>query len=199
MTTLMMKAVNNILTGDGKKKVPLFTPPHEAFIVTMHANNEDRWKARIEYLKEEGLDIVSGKFPKRKAKVDEEKVPDPLHDARYSRSDAGQERFDTFTEEGLTFYMETIEAIRDAKRDQDNARDMKVLEMRFLEHLQKKFAKDLESATSKSKKRKLGETALLKKNKRKSLGSMAALDEDEDFFDVDLAPEDDDATQPGSP
>jgi len=194
MTQIMMKAHNKILSTGGKKAA-LFTPPHEAFILTMYANNEDRWKARIDYCVANGVDIASGKFPKRKGKVDGVKVPDPLHDAKFSRNDAGQERFDTFSEEGLQFFVDTTNMLREARTDKTTAVERKTFELTFLTHLQEKYAKELEAATSKSKKRKLGENALQKKNKRKSLGSMAGLAEDEELLDVDLwAEEDSDET-----
>lgn len=197
----MLKAVNKIKgkNKETEKKVALFTAHHEAFIVTQYANNVDRWTARFEYFTREGIDVIAGKLPSRVPKQNGAKVPDPIHDARFSVNDAGQERFETYSEEGLKFFLKIFGNIRKARAKRDVLIDMNFFEHAFLKHLQEKYAKELEkNSQAAGKKRRLGEEQVLKKAKRKSLQSMAADDDDEELLDIEEIGDDDTTLDPAA-
>lgn len=124
--------------SSGKDREGIFTIQTYAILLTVTANNEDRWKAIIEWHNSEPNGWVK-KFskhgPKKKEKVNGQKQEDVYHDRKWSIDDAGSDPYKAWAKAGVDYYNEKADMIENKWDDAEWARVCKV-DKAFLEKYQ---------------------------------------------------------------
>ena len=130
----------------GNKK--LFTSSTEAFILVLWDNNLARWTATGQCCRDN--DDCGLKLPDPIPKVPgQPKQPDPLHDAKHTSTDLGQNKYGSFAKDGLECFSEWVNKIK--KERSENAKNCCEIETMMLGILQAEKKIDLTKGNKKGK------------------------------------------------
>lgn len=188
------KKCNNLVskaTSTYSPKKQLVTPSYEAFIYVMFVNNKERWTAAFEHYKERGN--WTANLPKQvkkttNARGERVKQEDPFYDAKFTCSDSGQNRFGTFSQEGIDLYKKLKNDIREDRANEKRAAEIKELEMKVLSVIRRQYNISGECG-AKRKTKNTGEGASKRRRSEKELDGLVDDDDDMDPDEqqVDLA------------
>ena len=106
----------------------LFTCSTEACIPVQVDNNFTKWMNMCEHYAHKK--DYKAELPVRKAKVNNQVVPDPMHDAKYTSPLNGQSKYGTYSEAGLDKFEEFMEMI--SQRRTEHEEEYKDVEKLFL-------------------------------------------------------------------
>ena len=158
---------------DGKK---LFMTSTEAFVVTIFDSNHNKWSNMFKLYADNG-NYNSLKLPAKITKEEKQKDPtlvDPYHDAKYTRQDGGQLELGSFSDEGMDYYAQVGEKIREQRTKMK--KEIAEYEAKLLQKLREKHNVADNNGKKKGKAaRKSGDGAAKPTKKRKII----FLDDDE--------------------
>lgn len=164
----------------------LVTPSHEAFIYVMFVNNQVRWGAAFEHYKKKA--DWSANLPKQVKKSTNErgeriKAVDPFYDAKFTCSDSGQNRFGTFSQEGIDLYKQMTAEIKEDRRGENRAEEIMELEKMVLNAIRKDH-KVSGDGGAKRKTKNAGDGACKKRHPAEEVEDL--VDEDEDMDQTEI-------------
>lgn len=125
----------------------------EAFLCAQYDSNYNKWNKMMDYYKEQKS--YNAPLPPPKRGPDGKRVPDPLHDAKYTDKNSGQCKYGCYAEEGIQFFVGILNRI--VERKKKNKADVAGYEKDFLNNIRKKDGIEGDSAAQNKE---------IKKNKR---------------------------------
>ena len=180
----------------------LLTPMQRAAFLTLLENIIDRCSHRIDWRVENKEGRLTDHLPKKNVKVLDpttgKKVSpgvQPLHDAKFSRQDTGQNGFGSYTEEGQRVHKQNVETVM--AKLVENKKNIRKLDKKVAKMAQEEDAATNEDEEGSGKKRKRGVEKPVKVAKFKididqdALKSFMTPNKDDDDSDDD---DDDDGT-----
>jgi hypothetical protein len=139
----------------------LFTPMQRAAFLTFLENNIDRCSNRIDWRVENVGGRLKDNLPKKDTKVLDTNTgkyvspgAQPLHDAKFSRQDTGQNSFGSYTEEGQRVHKQNVETVM--AKLVENKKNIRKLDRKVAQMAQEEDAATNEDEEGSGKKRKRG-------------------------------------------